>query len=194
MLIPRPETELLVEKAIALAATTLPQPYLAADIGTGCGAIALALALNTPQARIYATDISAAALTVARRNCERHGVTDTVTLLHGDLLHPLPQRVHLILANLPYVKESEQLSLEISRFEPRLALDGGSDGTEVIERLLSQAGEKLLPGGAILLEVGYDQGQKALQLAKEHFPEARIGITPDLRGCERVLSIETSLE
>jgi len=191
VLIPRPETETLVEKAIALAGTTLPRPCLAADIGTGCGAIAIALALNASRIKIYATDISTNSLEIAKRNCELHGVADRITMLHGDLLNPLPQPVHLILANLPYVRESDQLSPEISKFEPVLALNGGIDGLEVISRLLPQAKEKLLPGGILLLEIGCDQGQKALKLAQEHYPKAMVSITLDLSGHDRILYIET---
>ena len=194
VLIPRPETELLVEKAIEQATTIFTHSCLIADVGTGCGAIAVALAVNVFHAKIFATDISGTALEMARVNCHRHGVRDRVTLLQGDLLHPLPEPMHLIIANLPYVKKSElvKLSPEISRFEPVLALSGGSDGLETIERLVSQAERNLLPGGAILLEIGHDQGQAACELAREYFPRSEISITTDLGGLDRVVSILTS--
>jgi release factor glutamine methyltransferase len=190
-LIPRPETELLVEKAIGLANTSFPQSCLIADIGTGCGAIAIAIAFHLPQAKIYATDISASALEIARGNCRQHGVSDRVTLLHGDLLGPLPEPVHLIIANLPYISESELPTLppEISMFEPQIAFSGGTDGLKQIERLLSQARTKLLPKGAVMLEIGYEQGQTVSQLAKKYIPNSRVNVLTDLAGLDRAAMI-----
>jgi release factor glutamine methyltransferase len=193
-LIPRPETELLVEKAIELANTDFPQSCLIADIGTGCGAIAIAMAIHLPKAKIYASDISAAALEVAGCNCLHHGVSDRITLLQGDLLDPLPEPVHLIVANLPYIKESELPTLppEISMFEPQIALAGGSDGLKQIERLLSQAGRKLLPKGAIVLEIGYDQGQTVSELAQQYIPASRVNVIADLAGLDRTVIIQSA--
>jgi len=190
-LIPRPETELLVEKAIGLASTSFPQFLLIADIGTGCGAIAIAIALHLPKVKIYASDISAAALEVAESNCRHHGVSDRITLLHGDLLDPLPEPVHLIVANLPYIKESELPTLppEISMFEPQIALAGGMNGLKQIERLLSQARRKLLPKGAMMLEIGYEQGQTVSELAKQYIPSARVNVITDLAGLDRAVMI-----
>lgn len=183
-----------MEKAIGLANASFPQSCLIADIGTGCGAIAIALALHLPQARIYATDISASALEIARGNCRQHGVSERVTLLHGDLLGPLPEPVHLIVANLPYISESELPTLppEISMFEPQIALAGGIDGLRQIERLLFQAGSKLQSGGAVLLEVGYDQGQTVKDLAKKCLPTAKVSVVTDLAGLDRVVSISST--
>ena len=190
-LIPRPDTELLVEKAIELVNNRFPRSCLIADIGTGCGAIAIALALNLPKAKIYATEISAAALEVAESNCRKHQVSDRVRLLQGDLLEPLPERVQLIVANLPYISEAElpKLPPEISLFEPQLALAGGTDGLTQIKRLLSQAGSKLLSSGAVLLEIGYDQGPVVKDLARKYFPSAEVSIATDLNGLERVVTI-----
>ena len=144
VLIPRPESELLVEKALNLAqnhrVTTI------AEIGTGCGAIAISLALNLPQTRIYATDISAPALKVALCNCQKHEVTNRICLLQGDMLDPLPEPVDLIVANLPYVKESElSPTVHSANFEPLLALNGGSDGLEKMRQLCLQVSDKLRP-------------------------------------------------
>jgi release factor glutamine methyltransferase len=183
VLIPRPESELLVETALRLAQNN--QIFTIADIGTGCGAIAISLALELPQARIYATDISAAALEVASLNCRKHGVTDRVHLLQGDMLAPLPHPVDLIIANLPYVKESE---LAETGFEPRLALDGGPDGTERIGQLCRQVNSKLRPGGYLLLEMGMGQREAITALLHTIFPEGEIEVMPDLSGIERVLS------
>ena len=180
-----------MEKAIGLANTSFTQSCLIADIGTGCGAIAIAMALHLPQAMIYATDISASALEIARDNCQQHGVSDRVTLLHGDLLEPLPEPVHLIIANLPYISEPELPTLppEIAMFEPQIAFAGGPNGLKQIERLLSQARRKLLPKGAVMLEIGYEQGQTVSQLAKKHIPNARVNVTTDLAGLDRAVMI-----
>jgi release factor glutamine methyltransferase len=192
-LIPRPDTELLVEKAIELA-KTFPLPCLIADVGTGCGAIAIALATHLPGARIYATDISAAALEVARNNCQRYNLEDRITLLQGNLLEPLPTPVHLIVANLPYIRESElaEIMPEISKFEPRLALSGGEDGLQIIKKLISQVPVKLIAGGTVLLEIGYDQGTEVSSIVNQYLPGARVSIMPDLSGVERVAIILTT--
>jgi release factor glutamine methyltransferase len=174
----------LVEKTISLAKN---HPLsIIAEVGTGSGAIAISLALELPQTRIYATDISAPALEVARLNCQRHGVTDRVCLLQGDMLDPIPQPVDLIIANLPYVRKSELSGL---RFEPRLALDGGSDGMEKIRRLCRQSGGKLRPGGCLLLEIGEGQGKDITALLNTLFPGAKVEVIPDLSGIERVVSL-----
>ena len=190
VLIPRPETELLVEQALELANSC--RPCIIADIGTGCGAIAIALALNVPQTKVYATDISAPALEVAAINCQRHGVADSIFPLQGDLLEPIPELLDLIVANLPYVKSSDiaELSAEIQLFEPLLALDGGADGLKWIRKLLSQAGDRLNRDGAILMEIGYDQATAVTNLARELIPGAEIRIVPDLSGHDRVAIIE----
>jgi release factor glutamine methyltransferase len=184
VLIPRPESELLVEKALELAQNHhLPT---IADIGTGCGAIAISLALALPQAKIYATDISAAALEVALANCQKHGVTGRVHLLQGDMLEPLPEPVDLIIANLPYVKKPELNSM---RFEPRLALDGGAEGTERISQLCRQVNSKLSAGGHLLLEMGQGQRAAITALLNTLFPGGEIEATADLGGIERVLHL-----
>jgi len=194
VLIPRPETELLVEKAIELAETLFQGQCLVADVGTGCGAIAVILAAKLPEARIYATDISPSALEVAADNCRTHGFSDRVTLLRGDLLDPLPEPVHIIVANMPYVTAQalNDLPAEICRFEPIVALNGDSDGLDTIRRLVTQAGERLLPGGVVLLEIGHDQGRAVCALARERFPQADVAVTKDLRGLDRVVSIVTA--
>ncbi len=187
VLIPRPESELLVEKALELARNRTLSAI--AEVGTGCGAIAISLALNLPKAKIYATDISAPALKVALSNCRRHGVADRVCLVCGDMLDPLPEPVDLIVANLPYVRESELLSASPASFEPGLALNGGSDGLEKIRRLCRQAGDRLHPGGLLLLEFGEGQGEVLTAFLHDLFPSAQIEISPDLRGIDRVVSL-----
>lgn len=184
ILIPRPETEHLVEKTINLA-----QKYrkpIIADIGTGCGNIAISLALNLPQAKIYATDISAPALKVAHLNCYKHRASDRIRFIEGDLLEAIPEPVDFIIANLPYVKQSE---LDASSFEPALALDGGIDGLEKIKRLCYQTNDKLLPGGHLLLEIGMGQQKAVTDLLYSLFSTTDIEVTPDLSNIDRVVSM-----
>jgi release factor glutamine methyltransferase len=191
VLIPRPETELLVEQALALA-RRLPEPPLIADVGAGSGASAVALAVHLPAARIYALDQSPDPLAVSAENARRHGVEGRVVCLEGDLLDPLPETVHIVTANLPYVasEEWESLAPEIRVHEPQAALDGGPGGLEVIRRLLAMAGRHLRPQGAILLEIGAEQGPAARTLAAEHFPQARVDLHQDSAGLDRLLILQ----
>jgi release factor glutamine methyltransferase len=199
VLIPRPETELLVERAIALGRELLGahRPSLTiADVGTGCGCIAVVLAVHLPRAQVFATERSPQALEVARENVGRHGVEDRVHLLCGDLLAPIPPEVHLdlIVANLPYVSwsELEALPRSIREYEPlEAALDGGEDGLVLIRRLLEGAPQRLRPGGAVLLEIGATQGPRVAEIARRRFPEAEIRVLPDLAGRDRVVEIRT---
>lgn len=186
VLVPRPETELLVEKAIELA--RLRGSPTIVDIGTGCGAIAISLTLNLPTATVYATDISLEALAVARENCLRHGAK--AEFVQGDLLEPLPGPADIIVANLPYVRSAELGRL--IDFEPRLALDGGQDGLDVIRRLCHQARQKLKPGGGLLLEIGLGQSKPVLELLRQQFLEAAVAAFPDLAGIDRVVTCLTS--
>ena len=194
VLIPRPETELLVEEAVAWLQTREPdcKRLLVGEVGTGSGAIAVSLAVECPRLTLYAIDTSADALEVAAQNVKRHGVSERVWLLQGDLLAPLPEPVHLIAANLPYVSEAElaQLPPHIARFEPRLALDGGPDGLAVVERLLAQARTHLRPEGAILLEIGVAQGDLALGHAQRFFPDAQVQVRQDYGARDRLLIIQ----
>jgi len=187
VLIPRPETELLVEKALELAqARTM---VAVADIGTGCGAIAISLARHLPRLKIYASDVSAGALEVARINCQKHGVVDRIQLRQGDMLEPLPEPVDLIMANLPYVTGEEISRSALADFEPLIALDGGADGLDKIKRLCEQATDKLSHDGCILLEIGLGQGRPVVGLIHRHFPSASAEVIPDLQGIERVVSL-----
>ncbi|MBA7668801.1 Release factor glutamine methyltransferase [subsurface metagenome] len=187
VLIPRPESELLVEKALRLAQEHAVSTIV--EVGTGCGAIAISLALSLPQAKIYATDISAAALKVALFNCQKHGVVDRICLLLGDMLAPLPEPVDLIVANLPYVMESELSQINALNFEPHLALNGGSDGLEKIGQLCTQISDKLRPGGYLLLEIGQGQRRAVITLLRSLFPSVEIEMAPDLSGIDRIVSL-----
>ena len=181
VLVPRPESELLVEEAISI---TQHYPVATvAEIGTGCGALAICLALNLPRARIYATDASPDALEVASLNCQRHGAK--ISLLYGDMLAPLPEPVDLIVANLPYVRESELPHTT----EPPLALNGGADGLDSIRQLCFQLNQRIHPHGHLLLEIGQGQATAVTSLLAGLFPGARIEVTPDLAGIDRVVSM-----
>ena len=187
VLIPRPESELLVENAIKLAKN---HPVsIIAEIGTGCGAIVISLALNLPQAKIYAADISASALEVALFNRQKHRVVNRIRLLQGDMLDPLPEPVDLIVANLPYVKQSDLRQVNPANFEPPLALNGGSDGLEKIHQLCCQVSGKLCPQGSLLLEIGQGQGRAITTFLHSLFPSAKIEISPDLGGIDRMVSL-----
>ncbi len=194
VLIPRPETELLVEGALAFAKHRFERGTCSiADIGTGSGAIAVALAVHLPQARVYATDISAEALAVAESNARRHGVRERITFLEGDLLEPLPQAVDIIAANLPYVRVFDLMMVgpEIRLYQPLVALEGGWEGLDSIERLLATAGEKLRPEGALFLEISYEQGEAVSSLAQRFFPSAHLRLVNDPAGDPRMLTVET---
>jgi release factor glutamine methyltransferase len=193
VLIPRPETEHLVECALA-AARRWPQPRIA-DIGTGSGAIAISLARHVPGAEVWAVDCSPDAIAVARQNARRHGVADGIIFLTGDLLAPLPGPVHVLVANLPYVSASEYASLpaSIRCYEPRQALMAGPDGLDAIRALLRTAGPTLAEDGTILLEIGAAQGDAAVELACAAFRGAAVSLIPDVGGHDRVLRVERVL-
>ena len=212
VLIPRPETETLVELAIqegrrlsqssepalpasvsgekrAVAGGNLSRPLVVADVGTGSGAIALALTRALPQARVIASDVSSRALDVARRNAARHGLQDRILFLQGELLAPIETPVHLLVANLPYVTSTDwdKLEPEVRDYEPAQALNGGPDGLDLIRRLLQQAPARLHSQAAVLLEIGPDQAEAAHRAAEAALPGARITIHPDLARRPRVL-------
>ena len=196
VLIPRPETELLVELAVARLRARLRTDtvQIVADVGTGCGTIAVSVAIQIPAAKVYALDVSPEALEVARINCQRHGVTGRIEIVRGDLLAPLDERVDLLLANLPYIARSEFATLqpEIVKYERRVALDGGQDGMDSIRRLLEQAADHLAPGASIMLEIESGQGTVGRAIASRFFPDARIEVHPDYAGHDRVLEIDTA--
>jgi release factor glutamine methyltransferase len=191
VLIPRPETELLVEKAIRLAESHTVTSI--ADIGTGCGAIAVSLAVNLPGVTVYASDVSKPALDIARSNGEKHGVTDRIVLLEGDMLEPLPGPVDLIIANLPYVREAELIDNVSLSYEPSLALNGGEDGLDRIRVLCRQAGNKLNDDGFILMEIGWGQAEAVTALLQEIYPSSRIEVDCDLAGIQRTVSLSLTL-
>lgn len=189
VLIPRPETELLVEAVLKhLGGTAAPRIL---DIGTGSGVLAVTLAAELPQAGVTAVDRSREALTVARENVRRHGVEARVDLVLGDLVEFLaaPAEFDAIVSNPPYVPtvEWEQLPLDIKSYEPRLALDGGPDGLDVIRRLIPAASRHLRPGGLLALEVGQGQAEAVKQLIDGQRILAPAEIIPDYQRIGRVV-------
>ena len=167
VLIPRPETEILVDQAITLSGTFSEAPLRILDLGTGSGAISVSLAKEVPEALILATDISGEALVVARENTQEHNVTDRIAFLRGDFFEPLmceKPAFHLIVSNPPYVctHEIQGLLPEVALHEPRIALDGGKDGMNFLQQIICQAPKFLRPGGWLLLEMSPYQVEKAL--------------------------------
>ena len=191
VLIPRPETESLVEHALFMALMGMETTELViADVGTGCGAIAINLAIHLPSARIYALDVADSVLDVASYNVRAHNVSDRVTLGKGNLLEPVPEPVDLIVANLPYIPSGRipTLQPEVQR-EPREALDGGPDGLDQIRGLLSQAPGKAKDHGTILLELDPEQVAAVEELARQYFPAATTSVEQDLARLDRVFAI-----
>ena len=194
VLIPRPETELLVEKAIVWLQESKVRRTIA-DIGTGSGAIAVSLAVNVPDADILATDISPKALQVAKRNAEKLGVGKNIEFVECDLLpnkstfnnNHLP--FDLICANLPYIPTQTLSRLPVFGREPTVALDGGADGLGLFRRLLNIAPDWLAPNALILLEIEATLGVQVLNLAYDMFGQAEINLHQDLTGRDRLLEI-----
>lgn len=196
VLIPRPETELLVDEALAQIQQRLDaQRHVAfVDVGTGSGAIAIAVAKAKPAAEVFATEISPAALAIAQYNARRLRVAGRIRFLPGDLLEPLPVAADVIAANLPYIPSADVDALppELRENEPRLALDGGADGLALIRRLLHHAPAKAKPGGVLLLETAFDQAQAVAALAEE-VAGGPVRLLRDLAGYERVVVVPLAL-
>jgi len=190
VLIPRPETEQLVDCALVWAKAK-KQPQIV-DVGTGSGCIAVSLAAHLPQALVAAVDSSAEALAVARKNAMRH-VPDRIRFYEGNLLEPIFFHVDLIVANLPYIASHEWTLVDdgVKWYEPMIALDGGSEGLDFVSEMLQQSTSRLRPGGAIFMEIGWQQGQAVERLARLHYPDADIVLTADYAGHDRIVSICT---
>jgi release factor glutamine methyltransferase len=195
VLIPRPETELLVERAIKWL-NELPERRTVADVGTGSGCIAVAIAKHIYDVKIIATDISRPALEVAHRNACKHDVGKQISFVQCDLLPPhppgpLPTDLHfdLVCANLPYIPTQTLYELPVYGREPTLALNGGEDGLDILRRLLRIAPEWLAPNGMILLEIEASQGMSAVSLAYDALDSAEIHLHKDLAGQDRLVEI-----
>jgi release factor glutamine methyltransferase len=187
VLIPRPETELVVEAALRFS-RDVRLPACVIDVGTGSGCIAIALARELPLSHVVATDVSPAALAVARRNAARLGVGHRLTLINGDLLEGTPEPADLIVSNPPYVPAGDAPTLqpEVGRHEPPVALFGGDgDGLDVVRRLLAAASTRVSPGGRLIIEFGFGQAP-ALRLAAQGAGWEMAEMIPDLQGIPRV--------
>jgi release factor glutamine methyltransferase len=198
VLIPRPETEFLVERVIRLVRESGNETPLIVDLGTGSGCIAVTLALHLPGARVIATDSSNAALDVARANAVRRGAHDRIEFVHGNLLTPLDERhiesaVDVLASNPPYVSEDrpDLIQREVSEWEPRTALFGGADGLDFYRRLLLDAPWYLKPGGYLVFEIGYGQLDAILGLIDRSALEL-VDVTDDLQGLPRTLALRVS--
>jgi release factor glutamine methyltransferase len=197
VLIPRPETELLVSTALEWLADVRRKTgreassIRAVDLGTGSGCIAATIAVHAPGLHMVAADISAAALTVAARNFLRHGVRNRIRLLQADLLTALRGPIDLQCANLPYALSNSLEGSPVIRFEPRLAIDGGPDGLRLVARAITQSAGRMAGGGLALFEIDASHSDEARNLAKRLFPRAKVKVKKDLAGWERLLIVQT---
>ena len=188
VLIPRPETELLVEEAIKEAPSLGPGDLTIIDLCTGSGCIAVSTALGIKNCRVYATDISDKALIIAKENAGRLSAAGKITFLQGDLFGPVPAelkaKTHMVLTNPPYITEKDMAALapEVADFEPAEALYGGVDGLDIIRRILDSAHEYLAAGGLLLMEIGYDQSKAVLELAESSGEYEKMEILKDYGG------------
>lgn len=194
VLIPRQETELLIETAINIANNLENKNLKIADIGTGSGAIAIAIAINIPNSLVYASDISKEALCVADENVKKYSLGNRILLNQGDLLENILDKVDIILSNPPYIPTAQlcDLSQEVLA-EPRIALDGGSNGLKVISKLFKEAVDKLSDSGFMIIEITPEISTQVASLAKKYFPKANILILKDLMHNNRAVLINRSI-
>lgn len=191
VLIPRHETELLVLLALQRMQRVPHEAPVVVDVGTGSGALALALAHHVSSSHVIATDLSPDALAVAEMNGRRLNLAERVQWAQGDLLEPMSARFDILVANLPYIPSTRYSDLpdEVRRFEPRMALDGGPDGLDVIRKLMPMLESHAANGGTAFLEISEEQGEAAVELARRHFPLADVVLHRDLEGLARVVEI-----
>jgi release factor glutamine methyltransferase len=202
-LIPRPETELLVERAIEFlrvrSPVAGPGKQFVCDLCTGSGCVAAAIAKNYPDCQIIATDICDAALSVADRNIKKHQLGERIKLLHGDLFDPIVpyldvEKFDLIVCNPPYVSadEFEKLDKNVKDYEPRLALFAGDEGLDIYQRIIEKVEQFLKPDAALMLEIGYEQGQAVTQLIEKTNCFSEINIEKDNQGNDRIVIAKKS--
>jgi len=189
VLIPRPETELLVSRVLDFVEDKKKR-LVVADIGTGSGAIGLALAKKLPNSHFYLTDISIKAINVAKKNAKKNKINN-VSFLRGSLLYPLKERVDILVANLPYIPSEKisSLALDIMHYEPRIALEGGKGGLGIYREFVNQASAKLKNNGKVLMEIGEDQGERMVAIAKTIFPDGDVWYEKDFAGLDRFVII-----
>ena len=188
VLVPRPETELLVENAISWLGKN-PETHLALDIGTGSGCIAISLAKHFPQLRVIATDWYWRALKIAQENINFYNLQDRITLLQADLLQGISGQFDLLVANPPYIPTKILSGLEVAQSEPLAALDGGEDGLLFIREILKNAPRVLKPGKLILVEIEQTLGDPILDLARQFFSKSNVNILLDYSGYPRILKV-----
>lgn len=187
VLVPRPDTEILVEGVLEVLRGRQAGSII--DIGTGSGAVAIAIAVHAQQVnRIVATDISASALCVARRNASAHRCADRISFVEADLFVPGAERFDLIVSNPPYIEHSvvEDLATEIAAFEPRVALDGGADGLDFYRRIADAAGDRLVADGVVMVEVGAGQAAAVSEIFRRSGLR-EISLLKDIAGVDRVV-------
>lgn len=189
VLIPRPETEMLVEAALEWLQAH-PSARKGIDVGTGSGCIAISLVSKCPDLHMLATDISPAALEVAKRNAQKHNTSDRVSFILCDLLPENPEIIDLVCANLPYIPTNKLIEVNSLPWEPSLALNGGDSGLDLISKLLEKVPAFLSRQALILLETEATLGAQTLQLAKTFFPEADVSLHKDLFDRDRMIRIE----
>lgn len=196
VLIPRPETELLVGEALKEAPSFGGRPLMIIDLCAGSGCIAISAALEM-HCEVFATDISEKALDIARENAQRLGASQKVTFFKGDLFEAVPEKIkgraHMVLTNPPYITEKDMavLAPEVKDFEPGQALYGGSDGLDIIRRIITEAPKYLAPGGLLLMEIGYDQPEAVTRLAENSAEYSHVEILKDYAGIGRILKART---
>ncbi len=192
VLIPRPETELLVDKVLSFTRPGLTRQTIL-DLGTGSGNIAISLACNLKgcNVNIIATDVSAKALKVARQNAKLHGVLDRIEFVESDLLENIVRHPDIIVTNLPYIPNYRipYLDSSVKDFEPHIALDGGKDGFDLYRKLFAQINKKGWKPKLIIGEIDYTHGELALNEAQKYFPEAKVEVKLDLANKQRILII-----
>jgi release factor glutamine methyltransferase len=189
VLIPRPETELLVEEALIWLKNS-PDKRLVADVGTGSGCIAITLAHHLPDLHLIAADVSLPAIRVARKNAIAHNVADRINFIQSNLLSPVTRPLDCICANLPYIPTKTLEHLRVKQNEPEQALDGGNDGLVIIRNLLADIRRALSPGGCALIEIEENEGSAAIDIARTFLPETTAQIKKDLAGKDRLLCIQ----
>tara|TARA_B100000029_G_C17592110_1_gene962885 strand:+ start:2091 stop:2948 length:858 start_codon:yes stop_codon:yes gene_type:complete len=191
VLIPRPETELLVETAITKAKLLKKNEINIVDVGTGSGAIAVSLAVNIPNSNVIAIDLSKSALEIADENRRTHGMYSRIKLRLGNLLEPVTENIDILVSNPPYIRKDRLHSLQEEVLkEPMLALDGGEDGLRLIAELLTQARERMDSTSIILFEIDSDQGIEASKISKNTFPLGDVTVLKDLNNDDRAVLIE----
>jgi release factor glutamine methyltransferase len=189
ILIPRPETEIMVETALAWLQEH-PSSRNGIDVGTGSGCIAISLVSNCPDLNMLATDLSETALNVATKNAQKHNVADRISFSLSDLIPEDPQPVDLVCANPPYIPTEKLVEVNSLPWEPSLALDGGESGLDLVSKLLEKLPAFLNNPALILLETEATLGAQTLQLAKRNFPNAEVSLHKDLFERDRMVRIE----